>query len=188
MKITNKVGLCIVAIWFITCTVLIMRFGMSNKSEFDPELRLSQAIMNVSFDAVLFQELMKTENTAMGMPQVFHIVQGNCFCEWLAEPHQKNLDKWSSTHQFVNHYVKLDDFPSLTQFIPSTPAVAAFDEHGKLIYLGPYSRGAGCFAKSGEVDQQLDIWLQRKTSGMPKGQAIIDTDASGCYCQSEISA
>jgi len=183
MSISNKVGLGIVAVWFVVCTVLIVRFGVSNKHEFDPNMRLSQAIMDVSFDQALFTKLVSTGNVETNSPSVFHFVQGNCYCEWLAQPHKTKLDSWSTDNQFVNHYINIAEHPQLAQFVPSTPAVAAFDAQQQLIYFGPYSRGTGCYSNSGEIDTQLANWLKQKGNEAIPMQATIDTDATGCYCE-----
>lgn len=44
------------------------------------------------------------------------------------------------------------------------------------MHVGPYSRGSACFGKNGEIDKQLSNYLQVAFN------RVIDTDASGCFC------
>lgn len=186
-----------VLLWFASCSALVIWIGSANKSAFDPSSKLAMAIMDLGFESALISAVSapvaygrKVESFDSAGGKIFHITQGECFCEWLAQPHKNNLDKWSTQNAFSSYKVNLKQHPNLREFIPSTPAVLAVDEHGNLIYFGPYSRGSGCFASSGIIDERLKEWQTQQLGNIsPLLQnemnlgAMIDTDASGCYCQ-----
>ena len=181
-KPLKRIGYLIIGVWFIACSALITWYSTSNKNEFDPKMQLSQAIMDLSFEQTFSQLLITVKPELTDNARVIHFTQGDCYCEWLAEPHQNKLDEWASKHEFDAIYIDLKDFPQLQAYIPSTPAIAAIDDNNQLIYLGPYSRGSGCFSQSGEVDIQLNNYLIMKETNKLGINALIDTDASGCYC------
>ncbi len=208
----------IVASWFMVCTTLIFSLSNSAKSEFDPDMKLSQAIMSMEFETELSNKLTTLLSTKpvpsheqfdspaqLNYPKGFliNIVQGDCYCEWLSNRHQNNLKSWAKDTNFVSVMVNLDDFPFLTEYIPSTPSIIALDADHQLIYLGPYSRGMGCYGASGEVDKILKRFIAHQQSELSKDKittipsmtsqarasqtknditGIIETDAKGCYC------
>ncbi|MFC3120527.1 DUF6436 domain-containing protein [Agaribacter flavus] len=174
-----------VVCWLILCSSLIVWVGASNKSEFDPEMRLSSAIMDMNFEYTVVEKFAPL-STVGETRQLFHIYQGDCFCEWLARTHISKLSLWAANQDFAIIDVNLDEHPELKPLIPSTPAVLAIDDRHRLIYLGPYSRGSGCFSASGQVDDVLkqyverDLAIQNPSTRFPS--ATIEVDASGCYC------
>ncbi len=165
-KPLKRIGYLIIGVWFIACSALITWYSTSNKNEFDPKMQLSQAIMDMSFEQTFSQLLITVKPEQTGNARIIHFTQGDCYCEWLAEPHQNKLDEWALKHEFNAIYIDLKDFPQLQQYIPSTPAIAAIDDNNQLIYLGPYSRGSGCFSQSGEVDIQLNNYLMMKQTNL----------------------
>lgn len=186
-----------VLLWFTACSALVVWIGSANKSAFDPSSKLAIAIMDLSFERALihavespFQKTNESINSGSKIGKIFHITQGDCFCEWLAKSHKNNLEQWSAENGFSSYNVDLKQRPDLAKFIPSTPAVLAIDDNGQLLYFGPYSRGSGCFSSSGKIDERLDEWKNSQKqyqgqSNIGRGSlgAMIDTDASGCYCQ-----
>lgn len=212
--ITNNnysAGLIItVLLWFFAASALIYYMSTKLLVEFDPNMTLSSAITSLSFEQDLVASLTHTEYLAStrndkNVPDnmlgaadltqhpatIFHFTQGNCYCEYVASSHQSRLKQWSSEQGFININIDLNNYPALTNFIPSTPAVAVLGQHNQLMYLGPYSRGTGCFASSGEVDDFLADWIAKQNTQMTQQRpaqytqnAIIDTDATGCYCAS----
>lgn len=184
----------LLGVWFVACSGLILWFGASAKSQFDPDLKLSQNLMNLSFEEEVVSTLLavsSSQNTSLlGLDArldngatIFHISQNSCYCDWLAQAHQNSLDTWAKQNDFGSVYLNLHQASALQDLIPSTPAVVAIDENQELIYLGPYSRGSGCFTQSGKIDEQLANWkLNKANQTVSYGGAIIDTDASGCYC------
>lgn len=186
-----------VLLWFASCSALVIWIGSANKSAFDPSSKLAMAIMDLGFESALISAVSapvvharKVESLNIAEGKIFHITQGECYCEWLAQSHKNNLDKWSTENAFSSYEVNLNQHPNLRKFIPSTPAVLAVDDQGRLIYFGPYSRGSGCFASSGMIDERLKEWQAQQTGTVSSALfnemnlgAMIDTDASGCYCQ-----
>lgn len=192
-------------LWFVACTGLIVWIGTASKSQFDPNMKLSMALMNLSFESDLIASInsirkaelsTNTETLATDtQASIFHITQGDCYCEWLAQSHISTLTTWSQKNEMTSYKIDLNKHPDLRAFVPSTPAVLAIDQYDQLIYFGPYSRGSGCFSNSGMIDQVLDHWLARVAESENKQvtslqntltptpeQGIVDTDANGCYC------
>jgi len=196
----------LIGLWFLLCSVLVLWLGSANKTEFDPRMRLSQALMSLQFESTIVDAISRI-SPAASYPRIFHITQGQCFCEWLAKPHQNSLNAWAEQNDYSSQQLSLIDHPQLAAYVPSTPAVIAIDKDQQLIYLGPYSRGSGCFAQSGEIDAQLKVWTEQSagstgstgSAGIADDadsadsansvanikQAVVDTDASGCYCESK---
>ena len=158
-------------------------FGLASasKSEFDPKLKLSQGLMSLSFESRLASAL-KEVSGPTDRPSIFHLTQGECYCEFLAKNHKNKLNKWSVQKGFVNYAIDISKVPQLAEFIPSTPSIIAIDENGSILYLGPYSRGGGCFANNGQVDTILNDYVNNAADKPNSQRAIIETDASGCYC------
>lgn len=181
----KKIYLGIAIIWFVVASAFIFGMSSSTKSDFDPQMRLSQALMNVEFEKILAEHVDRSlgavEQNRKG--RLLHITQGSCYCEFLAKAHQSNLDKWASSFRFESLNVGLQKHAWLKQYVPSTPAIMALDEQNRIIYFGPYSRGAGCFNQTGEIDVQLNAWIERDNAS--EMLAVIDTDAQGCYCEVE---
>jgi hypothetical protein len=184
----------ILALWFVIATIAILGVGGTSQSPFDPSLKLAQQSMSLQYEQTLLASLpvstaktsadnvLTTHTADSARTTIYHITQGGCFCEWLVRKHRDNLTQWSEVRGVANIDVKLQDYPQLSAMIPSTPAVVAVDEWGKVIYLGPYARGRGCFAGSGQVDEYLQRWYQLSQAQKHSHQPLIETDASGCYC------
>ncbi|SDU32385.1 hypothetical protein SAMN05216296_3077 [Pseudomonas pohangensis] len=60
--------------------------------------------------------------------------------------------------------------------IPASPAVAIWDQQGRLAYFGPYSEGATCNASNSFIEPVLQALLD----GRPVN--ATQTLASGCFC------
>jgi hypothetical protein len=102
----------------------------------------------------------------------------------LASSHHNKLKTWAQKHNVKSTVLDLANYPQLLAVIPSTPAIIVTDKNNNIIYVGPYSRGAGCFSASGQIDNYLDQWFtQTDPKSVPKS-TIIETDATGCYCAS----
>lgn len=176
-----KVSLLIVT-WFSIASITIFGLASANKSQFDPRLKLSQGLMSLSFEKNV-QLLLTKVSGPIKSPTIYHITQGNCYCEFLASSHQSKLKRWSEGKGFDNFTVDLAMFPEIAEFVPSTPAVIAMSEDGTLLYFGPYSRGTGCFANNGQVDNFLKDYVDRNAKNKNFQRSVIETDASGCYCE-----
>jgi hypothetical protein len=73
---------------------------------------------------------------------------------------------------------KLTALPYLEgmESLPASPAVAIWDEQGKLAYAGPYSEGLVCNSSTSFVEPVLDA--------LSSGRSVSSTNtmALGCYC------
>jgi hypothetical protein len=190
----------VLAGWFVIATGSIFGVGMTSQTPFDPTLQLAQQSMSLDYEQTLLASLpnslpvtlldsvnatLPVNDPGKSSPAtLFHITQGSCFCEWLVREHRHNLAQWGELNNVTNIDVKLQDYPQLATVIPATPAIVAVDAWGKVIYVGPYSRGRGCFAGSGQVDEYLQRWVSLTEADKHSHQPIIETDASGCYCPS----
>lgn len=196
MKKLHALLISLICIWFVACSALIFWFSTTSKTQFDPDMLLSQGLMDLHFETNLVAAL---QANALSMPllndknpltqirgTVFHITQGDCYCEWLAQAHQEKINIWSGQHQLKTVNINIDSTAQLAQFVPSTPAIAIVDSQNTLVYFGPYSRGSGCFGQSGQVDNQLEAWFGSShiTTVNTKVNitSAIDVDATGCYC------
>jgi len=63
------------------------------------------------------------------------------------------------------------------EHIPASPAVAIWDRHGDLVYMGPYSIGMVCNSSNSFVEPLLDR-LVRGDVVHPSGLLAV-----GCYCR-----
>ncbi|NQD79943.1 thiol-disulfide isomerase [Pseudomonas sp. CrR14] len=60
--------------------------------------------------------------------------------------------------------------------LPASPAVAIWDQHGKLAYFGPYGSGLSCSSGNSFIEPVLDALLAGRT-------VTADNNlASGCFC------
>lgn len=177
----------LITIWFLISSVAIFGLASTSKSEFDPNLTLSQGLMSLSFESRL-ENVLNEVSGRLDTPVIFHVTQGGCHCEFLAKAHQNKLNKWSADNGFNNFTVDISQFPQLAEFIPSTPAIVAIDEYGSILYLGPYSRGAGCFSSKGQVDNLLIDYANNRANKKNSQRSIIATEASGCYCATQTKA
>ena len=60
--------------------------------------------------------------------------------------------------------------------LPASPAVAIWDQQGRLAYFGPYSEGAVCTSSNSFIEPVLDALLQGRAV------AAANTLAAGCFC------
>lgn len=170
-------------IWFSGASALIFLLSYSNQREFDPKLALSSAIMDLDFETN-FAKAAKLELIRDSEGYLVHIGTLNqCACEFIARNHQTSLDRFAEQHNLSSKYIKIENYPDLSAFIPSLPAVAFFDVSGRLKFFGPYSSGAGCFGTYGFIDSYLQAFINEKAPAV----ASIVTEASGCYCENEWS-
>jgi hypothetical protein len=166
----------IVGIWFLTCLAGLLLLSVSQLDEFDPESKLSLAITDIRFEQKLINQL-QTEYNSIDQT-IIHFSDNNCFCETLAQNHIARLSKNMSENGFRNIRVDVETFPEFAKFVPSTPAVAIIGALKELIYFGPYSEGYGCLTGTGLVDALLP-----KINSSTAENALLITDANGCYCQ-----
>ncbi|GBL03774.1 thioredoxin-like domain-containing protein [Glaciecola sp. KUL10] len=168
----------LVAIWFIASSTAIIFFGNKGLQEFDPNLRLSMTLMDLDFEEKLVSVLPHSSTA-----KIYHIIDSSCPCAFVNNIHRSSLNKWAEQHQVDQTQLSLSDYPQLSAFVPSTPAVAVIDNESQLVYFGPYSEGAGCLQSEGLVDTVIKPVFEE---GAPS-QATIMSEAYGCYCETPVS-
>jgi hypothetical protein len=153
---------------------LLAWFAQAQMHWFDPQQRLASAAADLQFDAALVRQVQQ-QSPDLRMA-VVHFRQQDCMCDGLAQAHSLAIDQQLRSKGFHSEEMLLNPTNPLNQFIPSTPAVAVFNEQAQLIYLGPYSVGLGCISGAGLVDKIVS------SASIPYIGALINSDAKGCYC------
>jgi hypothetical protein len=167
----------LVAIWFIATSAAIILFGNKGLQEFDPKLRLASSLMDLAFETKLVNSLPLSSGA-----QIFHIIDPKCPCSFINNIHRSSLNQWATQQKLKQTQINLDDFPKLSSFVPSTPAVAVIDHAKRLVYFGPYSEGAGCLQSEGLVDRVIKPVFE----GGIVSNAQIRSEAYGCYCENSV--
>ncbi|WP_017446973.1 DUF6436 domain-containing protein [Gayadomonas joobiniege] len=163
------------AIW-LAALLLLLWFSFNKRLvEFDPHGQLGQAILQPEFDQN-FANLISTERNR----RIFHIRAGGCQCNWIASRHINSVAALADQNNYINQTIELTNDSTLAKIIPSTPAVAVFDDNGRLAYFGPYAAGAWCSPGQGLVESFLKTGQHLQKQG-----ASILTEVKGCYCASE---
>lgn len=160
--------------WFAFVLLLLKVAEAAKLRDFDPAQKLIQKSMQSNFDQNFTQTLQaKVKNLSN---TVIHLRTEQCFCEVLAETHSSELSSELKHSGFNNITVNINQVNALTEFVPSTPAVAIFNKQKALIYLGPYSVGLGCITNN-SLTQKISQLSQQTYRG-----ALINADVKGCYC------
>jgi len=188
MRHKTALVLLLVALWFTSTSALVLGMNSNITKAFDHDMRLSMQLMSLDFEKkfvkVLQQEKLSNTNT------LFHITSTDtCFCQTLAKPHISTLNSMVKDLPFVIRTLDISENDALQAAVPSTPAVAIVNAHNQLVYLGPYSRGSGCFGRSGEVNAILEKSAAASLPGKDVEQtqtAVIVTEARGCYCNDSV--
>lgn len=162
-----------VLLWAISGIGLVLYFASSKTSAFDPEGKIALRTSQQGFDLDLTQWV-KTVHRDLRNKTV-HFTQNDCVCNYVAEPHIESIKQLTKDKNGVNINIPLTD--ELTEYVPSTPAVAVFNEDEQLIYFGPYATGLFCTKSNGLVERFI---INRNTINQPI--ATIPMDSEGCYC------
>ncbi|MCP3428063.1 DUF6436 domain-containing protein [Opacimonas viscosa] len=162
-------------VWIGIFIVSLMFTQESLLTDFDPHQKIHMASMSVAFEKDFTLEvnrILEQDTTNL----VLHLgTSDNCFCELLARQHVTETAEYVKNNHLQYQELLLDKHLSLLTFISSVPAIAIFDAHGDLAYLGPYSAGLGCLT---------DIsYSERYLVNPPLHGPVIATETKGCYCQ-----
>jgi hypothetical protein len=175
-----KLGLWFgLALWLAAVFALLKIADAAKLSPFDPTQSLIMQSMELSFEPRLSAALKPVETDLAN--KVIHIRSGDCVCESLAEKHSSELSNNLAKLGFKSEAINLDALPELAKLVPSTPAVMVFNHEQKLLYLGPYSEGLGCFTNS-SLSQKIIKLSQSRYFG-----AQINADVEGCYCANKLA-
>ena len=166
-----------ITIWCSACLAGVLLFSQMSIKEFDPQLRLADASRDMAFEREFSSTLAESGITMKNV--VVHFRQPDCLCERVSRSHISKVSTEASRRGLANATVDLSESQHRFDFIPSTPAVAVFDESGRLSYLGPYGEGDSCLSASVGVDTVLS----ERASEVSLPQTVIVTEASGCYCE-----
>ena len=173
------VYIALALVWFGAALFAVNWVGTNKFTDFDPKLQLSEAIMSLSFEDDFTELLPLSDINSANIGQIYHVFQGDCFCERLSKGHRESLNIWAQQNEVGYQHLDIREYPNLQVFVPSTPAVIVTNQQGKLVYFGPYSSGFGCFENSGLVDEKIDAYFTQDNKAK---NAYIQSEAEGCYC------
>jgi hypothetical protein len=177
LQVLNKrkriIRYAIVIVWLISIVVAFSYFMQARLVAFDPNHQLGrltaeEIIQHVKADGLV------TENNMLN--SVIHFNKKGCICSKLNEQHKKEIN--INAQQAGFHIIDVQMTEKLMSVIPSTPAALIIDQHGQLVYFGPYAEGLGCSSSNGLIDTVLANYRKGFNARM-----IVD-DAVGCYCHS----
>lgn len=160
-----------VATWLVVILAALVTIGSERLMPFDPNGTLTAQMIQPDFDSRLSLSLGRAHSKT-----VVHFTQPLCYCNMVANPHINSVKRLAEKEGFDNTVISIDSDPKWASVVPSTPAIAVFDENGKLDYLGPYSTGFYCSPSNGLVE----AFIEQRTKPLPG--AVIAAEAEGCYC------
>ncbi|WP_152537643.1 DUF6436 domain-containing protein [Catenovulum agarivorans] len=141
---------------------------------FDPNNQLTLLAAQSDFEDRFVMHL--TQHGINTQQSVVHFyTQNQCYCQSVADLHIDSVVELAQVQGYDNIQVELDQSTNIATFIPSTPAVAVFNQQGRLVYFGPYATGLFCAPQQGIVEDYIGPTTEYF------GPTII-TDAQGCYC------
>ena len=143
---------------------------------FDPNNQLTLLSAQASFEREFVKKLQSagidTRNTTLHFA-----ADKRCYCQTVAKPHIDSVKQLATEQGFINSQLTVRSDSALISYIPSTPAVAVFNQQGLLVYLGPYATGLFCAPQQGIFENYI-------SSEQAYLGATIISDAKGCYCHS----
>jgi len=109
---------------------------------------------------------------------LIHFRDNNCRCSRINDKHFNRIVETYSPRGINIITINKHDLAhnSPLQNIPSSPAAAIIDTHGKLAYFGPYSLNALCNQENGFVETTLNTLLAQQSV------SNIHTMGEGCFC------
>lgn len=179
MKSSSWKIILLLILWACSASAGIVYLGVNQFKEFDPQLKLSSAMMDIEFEQhfVRLLDISGQENNA-----IIHITDSQCFCSALAKAHKNSLNRWAIEHDFNFRTVEINEHTELLSFVPAVPSVVVIGKTGDLVYFGPYSQGAGCLQTTGMIDERLAHLVKLQSANTFNSGAYIQSEAKGCYC------
>ncbi|WP_269518533.1 DUF6436 domain-containing protein [Alteromonas sp. BMJM2] len=172
---TKGLSWALLALWASGLLAAMLVYSQRQLSEFDPDGILLHHSTSPTFDSELLQ-LLKDSNVPSA--SIIHVGSSeSCYCETLTAPHQTQLLNRLGESQYGVVDIALDTVKGLSNIITTVPALIVIDENYQLRYVGPYATGYGCFTGKNLVDQVVSY-----THQLPYNGAIINSDATGCFC------
>jgi hypothetical protein len=173
MKIEPRhTGAIVFSIWALVAGGLLYFSSGTPLISFDANGVLGQKAASMDFDQRFTGWLQAQGLATTGT--VIHIIDTECPCFSISEPHRQSVAALAQTNGFNNQFLSWRD--DIKSWVPASPAVVVFSQKGQLTYYGPYSSGAFCTADNGLVEP----FIKEQQQSLPG--AVIVTDAVGCYC------
>jgi hypothetical protein len=94
----------LVLLWFIGCSAIVLWLGTSNKTDFDPNLRLSQALMDMTFEDNLIGVVDGFSPAGTSAARIIHITQSDYYLDCEFHSLNSNLKKCSALN-YAAHVV-----------------------------------------------------------------------------------
>jgi len=185
MKRRRLLASLMIALWLIAAGGYL--YGLE-AARWQPFMRADLA----QFDGSALRNLANTP-TLPGHITIVHFYDAQCACSQATLQHiadfKQRYGKRISQYFFSNADAKagqtlagqVPPAPAAMaalwgQAVPSSPAVAVWDERGTLAYFGPYSSGPICGTGKDFVSVALDALMHGENLG------FINTTAVGCFC------
>ena len=164
----------IVFLWFVIMFMGLMFYTTARMVDFDPE----SALLDKSLEPEFYSELKSRLQADFGAVEgrAFHFSEDGCFCQIVATQHISDVKNMIQAETKKNISVSVTDYPELISYLPSTPAIAIFNEVGNLVYIGPYSVGYLCTVGNGLVEELIPRMNESVAD------PIVMSLARGCYC------
>lgn len=165
-------------IWIVGSLGGMSYFSISRLVYFDPNNSLLDETITKDYAKRFSQYLTTKFGDVSG--KAIHFSQEGCFCNLVAQSHISAVKSQIEQSGYTNENFNISTIEHLKNFIPSTPAVALFNDSGNLLFFGPYSTGYLCTAGNGFVE---DLIIQMENKGQV--QPITVSIARGCYCNNK---
>ena len=162
-------------LWIVGSLGGMFYFSTSRLVYFDPNNSLMDEALTKDYAKNFSQYLTTKFGDLSG--RAIHFTQDGCFCNLVAQSHISAVKNQIEESGYKNEDYNISSIENLKKFIPSTPAVALFNDSGNLLFFGPYSTGYLCTAGNGFVE---DIIIQMENKRQPR--PITVSIARGCYC------
>ena len=162
-------------IWVLASLGGLFYFSVAKLVYFDPTNRLLDTVQSDNYSSDFTQLLTSKFGDLSG--KAIHFIQDGCFCNMVAQSHISAVKNEIDLSGHSNEDYNITSLKTMRDFVPSTPAVALFNESGNLLFFGPYSTGYLCTAGNGFVEE-LITQMENKDQPSP----ITVSIARGCYC------
>lgn len=172
-SLNNKqcVIIAVVTVWLALTVTGLVYFQLGQLSPFDPNKVLNKPGWFNNFKQLI-------EHPQNKLATLIVVTDPDCGCTKQAEPHLKQLVRFSSEHNIA--VIKIEQSQTLQTLVPATPAAVVLDEEGKFVYAGPLSEGLGCAQGSGFVETVITNLVAGFNS------KLLLNDTKGCYCTDKV--
>lgn len=133
-------------------------------------------------DLVTFNgdSLAQLDHVALEGITVVAVMNRDCPCTGFAQSHWQELQQHHPTIHFERASAN-GPWQTLLNHVAVTPAVAVYEQSGRLVYFGPFSGGAICGSGEDYVAMALEALATNEYFHW------INQDAVGCFCQRKLT-